>query len=656
MSKIKISIIIPVYNTQAFLKQCLDSVVAQNFDDMEVILVDDCSPDDSRRIIDQFINNDSRFICLAHDVNKGLPEARNSGVEMARGKYIIHLDSDDYWLDNNMLLRLYQVAEIDNCDVLRFNGLHHINGECSQPIIRPENIVNGSFESNHQFWNYRSVFLYFFRKSFIDKFDLKFLPGLSLGEDAIFLSNALPKAKKISSIPDFFYAYRFDNESLMRKPWSLENFKQEESAARLISNNIKHVKGAFIKYWSFRLGHYWSTKLMVRSFNELDDEDVKKLIEFVSETVAEIDTVELTDDKNCSVRGREVIKFLLQADTEALKRYICKINALPHYKPRFYFIRKMILNIRPKLEPLLIKCYWTFIRIIGWFFGKIAIRKRLAELSLKEKEFNNVEGFDDYNFTLSKKIKPLGVSVMLRVKNEEKFISACLDSIVEIFDEIVVIDNGSTDSTKQLVTDFKKQHPLGKRVSLHSYPFSIAKCGSDHQRTNESSVKSLAYYYNWCLSRCQYSMICKWDADMLLSENMQNRTLFKRFILRLVNAKRRHTGSIPVQTVYIDKMGKNYISQNETHEEVRFFPSTPAIYFVKDKLWEVLKITLAINNMRFETRAVFELKDVKQDEFSHWSSDTFVGERKAKEYRNYMYIQNDMHLDYPNNFLESDSL
>ena len=658
MHKVKVSVVIPVHNTQEYLKQCLDSVLKQTLDDIEVIIVNDCSPDASAAIIERYVKNDTRFTCVNHNVNKGLPKARNSGVLIAQGKYLIHLDSDDYWLDENTLTTLYQTAEIDGCDILRFNGLHHIKGKCSQPILESENIVNGSFKNNHQFWNYRSVFLYFFRKSFLDEFKLKFIEDLSLGEDAIFLSSALPRSQKISSIPNMFYAYRADNVSLMRKPWSLEDFIQEEKAARIISNNIKHVKGAFINYWSFRFSHYWSTKLMARAFNELNNDERQLLISFVSETVAiaEIDPEELKNNEHWSPIGEKVATFLLKKDVVPLAEYIGGLNTLSGSKPHFYFTRKFLSSTKSKLKPLSVKCYWKTKRISDNIRRKLAIRRIIASFHLKDKVFSNIEGRSDYNFTLSKKGKSRGISAMLRVKNEEKYIVGCLESIVELFDEISVIDNGSTDSTTELVKNFKHQHPLGQRVTLHSYPFSVAKCGAEHQATMENSLKSLAYYYNWCISRCRYSMICKWDADMLLSSKMSKREIFKRYILSLVHARRWTTGSIPLQTVYIDKANNKFISQDEINEEVRIFPNIPAVYFVKDKLWEVLKMTFAIHNKRFEAHTVYELKDVKQDEFSHWSSETFTGDRKVKEFRNYMYIKKSMHLSDPHNFLMSDIL
>ena len=653
MNSIKVSVIIPVYNTQAHLKQCLDSVLKQTLYEIEVIIVNDCSPDGSAEIIREYAKNDERVICVNHEVNKGLPAARNSGVSIAQGQYIIHLDSDDFWLDKNMLLTLYQTAEIDDCDILRFNGSHHTHGRNTRQILKSEDIVNGTFNAHQQFWVYKSVFLYVFRRSFLVDFGLKFIPGLTMGEDAIFLSSALPKARKISSISNCFYAYRMDNDSLMRSRWDMDDYIKEEKAARIVSNNIKHVKGAFIKYWSYRFNQYWSTKLMMRGFAELKSDERIRCLSFASETVAEIGAEELKNNKILSAEGEKLLALLLKKDTSSLDEYLIKLNALPDNSKA---MRKSYLDIKWKLKSLSVRYYLKLKRIASRATTKIGIRGRLARFNMEDRVFSNAEGRSDYNFTLRNKGKTRGISAMLRVKNEEKNIVDCLDSIVECFDEIVVIDNGSTDLTVMLVNDFKNKHPLGQRVNLHSYPFVVARCGAEHQATDENSLKNLAYYYNWCLSRCQYTLVCKWDADMVLSSKMQNREIFKRYILSMVRSRRLYKGSISVQTVYIDKADNKFIAQDEINEEVRIFPNMPAIYFVKGWDWEILKVTFPVNHKVLKNPVVYELKDVKQDEFSHWSAESFAGERKITEFRNYMYIKKSMHLNDSRNFLKTNRL
>ena len=90
------SIIIPVYKVEKYLNQCVDGVLSQTFKDYEIILVDDGSPDKSPLICDEYSASDSR-VRVIHKPNGGLSQARNEGLNIAKGEYVIFLDSDDYW-------------------------------------------------------------------------------------------------------------------------------------------------------------------------------------------------------------------------------------------------------------------------------------------------------------------------------------------------------------------------------------------------------------------------------------------------------------------------------------------------------------------------------------------------------------------------------
>ena len=91
----KVSIIIPVYNVERYLRQCLDSAMNQTLRDIEIICVDDGSTDGSGRILDEYASVDSRFV-IVHQANGGLSDARNSGITRATGDFIVFLDSDDF--------------------------------------------------------------------------------------------------------------------------------------------------------------------------------------------------------------------------------------------------------------------------------------------------------------------------------------------------------------------------------------------------------------------------------------------------------------------------------------------------------------------------------------------------------------------------------
>ena len=107
MQKKLVSIIVPIYKVEKYLKQCLDSILNQTYENIEIILVDDGSPDNCGKICDEYASNDKR-IRVIHKENGGLSSARNAGLDVATGEYISFIDSDDY-VSENFIKRLYDL-------------------------------------------------------------------------------------------------------------------------------------------------------------------------------------------------------------------------------------------------------------------------------------------------------------------------------------------------------------------------------------------------------------------------------------------------------------------------------------------------------------------------------------------------------------------
>jgi hypothetical protein len=250
--------------------------------------------------------------------------------------------------------------------------------------------------------------------------------------------------------------------------------------------------------------------------------------------------------------------------------------------------------------------------------------------------FENREGVKEYDFVLPGKRWRKGVSAMLRVKNEERKIVLCLASILDVFAEIVLIDNGSTDSTVELVRAFAQQTDRRGKLTLFSYPFDVARCGEEHRSTPADSVHSLAYYYNWCLSKCRRSYVFKVDADMVVS------TLGAR---RLPKLFARLSPLVPtiiepsVQTMYHSPDGRWFLSTDEIHREPRLFPNTSTIRFHKAKHSEVLGEEIPTARSVCEDVFFYELKDTTEDEFLHWTDRRFPTERKQQEWRNFNLVK-----------------
>ncbi len=119
-----ISVIVPVYNVEKYLGKCLDSILDQTFEDFEIILVEDCSTDNSKKICGEYAGRDGRIRCIYQEKNGGLGKARNTGIVNARGKYLMFVDSDDY-IDSRMLEVLYENITQSGADVASC-GLYNV--------------------------------------------------------------------------------------------------------------------------------------------------------------------------------------------------------------------------------------------------------------------------------------------------------------------------------------------------------------------------------------------------------------------------------------------------------------------------------------------------------------------------------------------------
>lgn len=212
-----ISVIIPVYNVEDYLHDCINSILNQTFQDFEIICVDDCSTDSSLKILEDFSKKDDRVKIVRNKLNSSLGYSRNNGLKHAAGKYVLFLDSDD-WLDLNTLEILYDIAEKESLDVLMFKI---INFDDEKKIFYRDNYYDMSLMDPYlnKVFNYNDLnsneiigmsvnaVNKLFLKEFICENNLRFPVGL-IHEDNPFFYQMLHKAKKISLINYYFYNRR----------------------------------------------------------------------------------------------------------------------------------------------------------------------------------------------------------------------------------------------------------------------------------------------------------------------------------------------------------------------------------------------------------------------------------------------------------------
>ncbi len=217
----KLSVIIAAYNVQDYIIRCLESLANQKMKDVEFLVVDDGSTDQTGKYIQDFINreNDDRFSYLKKE-NGGLSSARNFGQDRAKGEYIWYIDGDDYIENDSRLLeRLYKNADESSLDVLIFNFKY--DGSWGEKYsnniglsLEQECSTNGIYYMTNRKFNY-SVWHYLFKRSIVCDNNIYFVDK-STAEDLGYTSQVLLKAKKVKYVPIVAYDYIYREGSITK--------------------------------------------------------------------------------------------------------------------------------------------------------------------------------------------------------------------------------------------------------------------------------------------------------------------------------------------------------------------------------------------------------------------------------------------------------
>lgn len=227
----KVSVIVPVYNAELYLKKCIDSILNQTYKDIEIIIVNDGSKDDSLLICRTLEKKDLRVVVIDKE-NEGVSKARNTGIKIAQGKYVMFVDADDY-IESNMIENMLIKMEKDDSDLVMCNYINLKDGKTelvqanfSDILDHKKDIVNKLMmplierddgENTHKIAGFRSPWGKIFKKQIIDEFDIKFNEKMAIGEDFLFNLEFISHSQKISFDSGCYYYYvNNENSALMR--------------------------------------------------------------------------------------------------------------------------------------------------------------------------------------------------------------------------------------------------------------------------------------------------------------------------------------------------------------------------------------------------------------------------------------------------------
>ena len=262
----KVSVVIPIYNREKYIKKCIDSVINQTYNNLEIICVDDCSTDSSLEILKKYEATDNRVTIVALEKNNGVSNARNTGIKKSTGKYLAFVDSDDT-IDKNMIFEMVDCANKTGADIIlsdlcMFSGGKKRNMTLSiEPLkLYPKKEIENSILPRFTFDGEDNLGLFSFstklyKKSIITDNNICFDTNIAYEEDKLFVIEVLANCNSLYYIPKEYYKYDTSSGGLYsafnQKAWvwyvkGYEKYKYLIDRYQIKNANKKYLANSFI--------------------------------------------------------------------------------------------------------------------------------------------------------------------------------------------------------------------------------------------------------------------------------------------------------------------------------------------------------------------------------------------------------------------------
>lgn len=280
-----VSVILPVYGVEKYLSQCLETVCGQTYQNLEIIVVDDESPDRCGEVADEFAKNDNRVKVL-HIKNRGAAGARNVGLDASTGDYIMFVDSDD-WLELNAVEAMMSYMQENDCEIVQCQYTdEYIDKSVCHTYHDREGLCSSAqfIEDMIEKWEYIVIWNKLYKREVMQ--DIRFVEGRCI-DDEFYIYKVIMQAKKIALISDYLYHYR------LRKSGAMGNSQKEKQRLRdqvdFITQRFEPLCQAFPMLRQKLLAHMAEVLMSVMrngaEYKDSYDYAKKQLKKYASETV-----------------------------------------------------------------------------------------------------------------------------------------------------------------------------------------------------------------------------------------------------------------------------------------------------------------------------------------------------------------------------------
>ncbi len=270
----KFSVIVPIYKVEKYLRQCIESILNQTYRNIEVILVDDGSPDACPQICDEYEKKDGRIIVI-HKTNGGLSDARNAGIIHAQGDYLIFLDGDDYWQNECVLEKISARIQLTDVEVLSFSYKDYYeraNKESSHfPNISSMPLDRKTKEQQLEYLTQNGIYISSacnkaIKRDTIQKKDLLFYVGIT-SEDIPWSMKLMARAMSFDFLSEEIFVYRHRIGSISRtiNQYSVDNLKNNILRCLGI---VKDQDSTYSKYYYRYAAYQYATFIKFQSFGD----------------------------------------------------------------------------------------------------------------------------------------------------------------------------------------------------------------------------------------------------------------------------------------------------------------------------------------------------------------------------------------------------